>query len=75
MAADPDEKAPDLGEPELLELEAQIAGARERVALSANALQRQLTEVTDWREWVRRKPVLTLGLAFGLGVTLGRGRR
>jgi hypothetical protein len=75
MAADPDEKAPELGEVELLELEAQIAGARERLALSANALQRQLTEATDWRAWVRRKPGLTLALAFGLGVTLGRGRR
>jgi hypothetical protein len=75
MAADHDKMAPAIGEPELLDLETQIADAREKVALSANALQRQLTEATDWRQWVRRRPALTLALAFGLGLTLGRRRR
>jgi hypothetical protein len=59
---------------ELTQLEIEIAAARERVAASASALQRQLAQVTDWRTWVGREAVLALGLAFGLGFVLGRTR-
>ncbi len=59
---------------ELTQLEAEIAAARARVAASANALQRQLAQATDWRTWVAREAVLALGLAFGVGFLLGRRR-
>ena len=57
---------------ELAHLEAEIAAARERVAASAGALQRQLEQATDWRVWVGREAVVCLGLAFGVGYLLGR---
>ncbi|MDB4982689.1 MAG: hypothetical protein JWM82_3441 [Myxococcales bacterium] len=59
---------------ELTQLEAELAAARERVAASASSLQRQLEQATDWRTWVAREAVVALGLAFGLGFLLGRGR-
>jgi hypothetical protein len=59
---------------ELTQLEAELAAARERVAAAASSLQRQLEQATDWRTWVAREAVVALGLAFGLGFLLGRGR-
>jgi hypothetical protein len=56
----------------LVEAEAGIARSRELVARSVLELQRELSRAVDWREWIRRKPVLAVGLAFGLGVLLGR---
>jgi hypothetical protein len=35
-------------------------------------LEREVTRTLDWREWVRRRPGMALGLAFGLGLFLGR---
>ena len=62
-------------DPEQLQLEAEIAQVRDRVASSAGALQRQLAQATDWRTWIGREPALALGLAFGLGLLLGRRDR
>ena len=56
----------------LVEAEAEIARSRELVARSVLELQRELSRAVDWREWIRRKPVVAVGLAFGLGVLLGR---
>lgn len=56
----------------LARAEAEIERTRERLIASALTLQRELGRASDWREWVRRKPGLTLGLAFGIGVLIGR---
>lgn len=56
----------------LVRAEADIARARQQVALSITDLQRQIARTVDWREWVRRKPGLTIGVAFGLGLLFGR---
>ena len=59
-------------DPALVRAEADIAEARERVALSVMALEREITRAVDWREWVRRRPGRALAIAFGLGLFLGR---
>jgi ElaB/YqjD/DUF883 family membrane-anchored ribosome-binding protein len=65
----------DTDDSELLQLEAAIARARAKVASSAGALSRQLAQVTDWREWIRREPALALGLACAVGFLLGQRSR
>lgn len=57
--------------PELVQAEAEIARTRERVSQSVMALRQAVAKRTDWREWVRRRPGLFIGAAFGLGVILG----
>jgi hypothetical protein len=59
----------------LARAEADIHRTRAKVALSVTALQRELTRSLDWRQWIGRKPVVALGLAFGLGLLLGRRGR
>jgi hypothetical protein len=59
----------------LARAEADIHRTRAKVALSVTALQRELTRSLDWRQWVGRKPVLAVGLAFGIGLLLGRRKR
>jgi ElaB/YqjD/DUF883 family membrane-anchored ribosome-binding protein len=56
----------------LVRAEAEVSSSRDQVARSVLELQRELARVADWREWIRRKPVLAVGLAFGLGFLLGR---
>lgn len=53
---------------------AELADARDRFALSAGALEREIARSFDWRAWVGRKPGVTLAVAFGLGLFLGRRR-
>jgi hypothetical protein len=61
----------DSDEAKLARAVADLACSRERFALSMGALEHEITRTFDWREWVRRKPGMTLALAFGLGVLLG----
>ena len=49
-----------------------LARTRDRFVLSMSELEREVTRTLDWREWVRRRPGMALGLAFGLGLFLGR---
>jgi ElaB/YqjD/DUF883 family membrane-anchored ribosome-binding protein len=56
----------------VVQTEAEIAKTRELVARSLGELQRELARAVDWREWIRRQPVLAVGVAFGLGLLLGR---
>jgi hypothetical protein len=63
------------GPSEMARAEAELVHARERLALSMGKLEREVKRTLDWREWVRRRPVPTLALAFGLGFLLGRGIR
>jgi hypothetical protein len=66
------DQAPDPQAAALVEAEAEIARSRALVARSVLELQRELSRAVDWREWIRRKPVVAVSLAFGLGVLLGR---
>lgn len=59
---------------ELMRAEEDVARARQRVAHSMTELQDELIRKVDWRRWVRRKPGLAVGIAFGLGLLLGRRR-
>ncbi len=61
-------------DPEILRAEAEIARSREAVALSVVALQDEISRTLDWREWIRRKPLLAVALAFGAGALLGGWR-
>jgi len=61
-------------DPEILRAEAEIARTREVVALSVAALQKEISRTLDWREWIHRRPLLTLALAFGAGALLGGWR-
>lgn len=63
--------------PELVRVEQDIARTRERVSRSVLALRKAVSEQTDWREWVRRRPGLILGAAFAVGLLWGSqfGRR
>jgi hypothetical protein len=56
----------------VLEAEAAIARSRDLVARSVLELQREISRAVDWREWIRRKPLAAVSLAFGLGFLLGR---
>jgi ElaB/YqjD/DUF883 family membrane-anchored ribosome-binding protein len=67
-----DERATDHRDPALVRAEAEIAQTREQVARSLIELQRGIARAADWREWIRRKPLAAVAVAFGLGVLLGR---
>jgi hypothetical protein len=56
----------------LVRAEAEVSSTRDQVARSVLELQRELARAADWREWIRRKPVLAMSVAFGLGYLLGR---
>ena len=58
-------------DPTLRETEAQIARSRERLAASLGALREEITTLTDWREWMRRRPLPFVAGAFALGFALG----
>jgi hypothetical protein len=58
-------------DPEIVLAKAQIARTREAVAASVAALQRELSRTFSWREWVMRRPLETVILAFGVGFLLG----
>ena len=57
------------------ELRQEIARARTQVVDTAQALRRQLHDISDVRHWVARRPGLTLGIAFAAGLWLGIRRR
>ncbi len=50
----------------------ELAAARERARLKLEALEQRFKAVGDWRGFVRRHPVLTLGAAFVTGYALAR---
>jgi hypothetical protein len=57
------------------ELREDIERARTQVVDTAQALRRQLHDIWDVRQWVSRRPGLTLGVAFLAGMWLGIRRR
>lgn len=73
-----DKQSPDEVEPEIRRAEAEIERARESVFRSITALERQISQTFDWREWIRRRPFWAMAGAFGVGAllgSLGGGRR
>jgi len=57
------------------ELREEIERTRTQVVDTAEALRRQLHDIWDVRQWVARRPGLTLGIAFAAGLWLGIRRR
>lgn len=55
----------------LREMEAEIARTRERLVDSIAALKYEITTLSDWRSWIRRRPLPFLGGAFLLGLSIG----
>jgi ElaB/YqjD/DUF883 family membrane-anchored ribosome-binding protein len=53
---------------------AEIERTRAELATSVSALRREVAHVTDWREWVRKRPLLCVGAAFMIGFLLGQRR-
>lgn len=53
------------------EIRAEIERTREEIALSLAQLRTQVSEATDWRVRVRRRPLAFAGTAFALGLLLG----
>ena len=56
-------------------LRADISRTREGLVDTAEELKHTVQANLDWRTWVARHPVLTLGAALGVGVWLGSRRR
>ena len=52
--------------------EADVEQARERVSSSVLALRDELARQSDWRRWVVRHPLATLGGALAIGFVIGR---
>jgi hypothetical protein len=55
----------------LRETEAEIERSRERLAASLGALREEITTLTSWREWIRRRPAPFVAGAFALGFWMG----
>lgn len=71
MTSPPDKLESKDVSPDILRAEADIEKARESVAQSILALERELSRAFDWREWIRRRPILAVAGAFMVGAFLG----
>jgi hypothetical protein len=60
---------------ELAKAEADLEQARERVASSLSALRDEVARQADWRGWLSRHPLISVGGALALGFWLGTRRR
>jgi ElaB/YqjD/DUF883 family membrane-anchored ribosome-binding protein len=56
------------------ELREEIERTRADLVLSVSALREEVAARTDWREWVRRRPLMSVGIAFTVGYLLGERR-
>lgn len=56
------------------EVRAEIERARADIATSVTALRQEMAVRADWREWVRREPLLCVGGALVFGMVLGHRR-
>lgn len=54
------------------EARAALAASRARLEARLHALEDSVARVADWRETIRRNPLLTLGGAFLVGFGLAR---
>jgi hypothetical protein len=53
---------------------AEIERTRAELATSVSELRQEVAQVTDWRLWVQKRPLLCVGAAFMLGFMLGSRR-
>lgn len=53
------------------EIRRDIERTREELARSIADLQQSMAEATDWRTWVRRRPLALSATVFGAGVVAG----
>ncbi len=53
---------------------AEIERTRAELATSVTALREQVSQAADWREWVRKRPLIAVGAAFMIGFLLGQRR-
>lgn len=53
------------------DIRTEIEHTREEIAQSLATLRSSVTEATDWRTYVRRRPRVFLGAAFALGIVIG----
>lgn len=60
-----------MAEREPNEIRSEIERTREELAESLLHLRDRMTEVTDWRTYVRRQPVAFVAGAFTLGLLIG----
>ncbi len=56
------------------EARAELERARQQVATSAAALRAEVARSTEWRGWVRERPLLFVAGAFALGFLIGNRR-
>jgi hypothetical protein len=63
---------PDTRDPALARAQAEVIESRAQVARSVAELQVEIGRALDWRQWIQRRPIMAMGLAFGLGFLLGR---
>lgn len=56
------------------QIRAEIERAREQIHSSVAALKQEVAVVTDWREWVRARPLFCIGAAVAAGFYLGYRR-
>jgi ElaB/YqjD/DUF883 family membrane-anchored ribosome-binding protein len=55
-------------------LRADIEKTREQLASSVVQLRQEVANRTDWREWVRNRPVLAIGACVAIGFLIGSRR-
>jgi len=55
-------------------LRAEIERTRAELATSVTALREEVAHATDWRAWVRKRPLLAVGAAFMIGFALAQRR-
>lgn len=60
---------------EIVQLEAEIALRRERVAASLGELRRRVHGATSWRHWANTHPIAWIGVGLFLGFMTGYGGR
>ncbi len=57
------------------EIQADIERAREEITQSVLALRERVSRAADWREWIRRRPVVLVIAALAIGAFVGLRRR
>ncbi len=60
------------GQTELDRLEGEIAARRENLVDSLTDLRDEVAELTDWRTWVRRKPLRAVAISVAAGWVVGK---
>jgi hypothetical protein len=51
--------------------EAELERTRERFSASLGALREEISDLTEWRTWVERRPLQFLAGAFAAGLLVG----